>query len=353
MKKVTLDTYAKNIPKAELHVHLEGSIQPSTLLQLAERHKQLDELPGTDEAALREWFRFRDFQHFLEIYFFIQGLLRSADDLALVAYECGADMAEQSILYREVTFTPFLHVFQNKGLGIEDMLAGLEEGRQRAKRDFGVEIRWVFDIPRNMGFDEAGNYVPLAANETLKYALQGREFGVIGLGLGGGEAEAPPEPFAHAFEQAKAEGLLSLPHAGEVAGPQSVWGALKKLKADRIGHGVRSIEDNELVAFLARKQVPLEVNMKSNICLGVYPNLSNHPIKQLDEMGVLVTVNSDDPPLFDCNLVSEYEVLTKVLGFEKRDVIRLARNAFIVSGAEESLKSKLIKHFDDWVESEG
>ena len=348
-----MDKFAQDIPKAELHVHLEGSIQPGTLLKLAERHKQLDELPGTDEAALREWFRFRDFNHFLEIYFFIQGLVRSANDLALVAYECGADMAKQSILYREVTFTPFLHVFQNKGLCIEDMLAGLEEGRQRAKREFGVEIRWVFDIPRNMGFDEDGHYVSLAADETLRYALAGQEFGVVGLGLGGGEAEAPPEPFAHAFEQAKSEGLLSLPHAGEVAGPQSVWGALKKLKADRIGHGVRSIEDDELIRYLVQEQVPLEVNPTSNICLGVYGCLAEHPIKQLDEMGVLVTINSDDPPLFDCSLVSEYKRLTKEMKFEKKDIIRLARNAFELSGAEESLKTKLIKHFDDWVESKG
>ena len=348
-----MDTLAKDIPKAELHVHLEGSIQPSTLLKLAERHKQLDELPGTDEASIREWFRFRDFNHFLEIYFFIQGLLRTAEDLALVTYECGADMAKQSILYREVTFTPFVHIFQNKGLCIEAMLEGLEEGRKRAQKDFGVEIRWIFDIPRNGGFDQEGRYVPLAANETLKYALAGQEYGVIGLGLGGGEADAPPEPFAQAFARAKSEGLLSLPHAGEVAGPPSVWGALTRLKADRIGHGVRSIEDSKLVDFLAKEQVPLEVNVTSNICLSVYPSLAEHPLKQLDEKGVLVTINSDDPPLFDCNLVSEYEVLTKVMGFEKKDIIRFARNAFEVSGAEESLKTKLIKHFDDWVESKG
>ena len=343
-----LDSFLNDLPKAELHVHLEGSIQPETLLLLAERHGRLGDLPGTDVSKLREWFRFRDFNHFLEIYFFIQSLLKTADDLALVTYECGADMACQTIRYREVTFTPYLHVFQNKGLSIEEMLEGLEEGRQRALRDFDVHIRWVFDIPRNMGFDGSGNYVAEAANKTLDYALAGRDIGVVGLGLGGGEASAPPEPFTHAFELAKSEGLISVPHAGEVAGPPSVWGAIRNLKADRIGHGVRSIEDPSLLTYLIEEEIPLEVSPTSNICLGVYANIADHPFQKLDEMGLLVTVNSDDPPLFDCSLLSEYKLLANEFGYGKEDLLGIARNAFAVSGAEESLKKTLLDDFDQW-----
>ena len=344
--------FIKELPKAELHIHLEGSIQPETLLLLAERHQCLDELPGTDVDKLRSWFSFRDFHHFLQVYFFIQGLLRTQEDLAFVSYECGKDMASQSIRYREVTFTPFLHVYQDKGLSIEAMLEGLEEGCSNARRDFGVEMRWVFDIPRNMGFDEQGNYRPEAANETLNYALAGRKMGVIGLGLGGSEVNAPPEPFSSAFDRAKSEGLLSLPHAGEVAGPESVWGAISHLRADRIGHGVRAIEDPELLTHLAEKQIPLEVNPTSNVCLGIYASMSEHPFPQLDELGLLVTVNSDDPPLFNCSLTTEYEVLARHFHYGRDQLIRIARNAFASSGAEENLKNKLLRDFDDWCAQE-
>ena len=181
---------------------------------------------------------------------------------------------------------------------IEDILSGLEAGRQQAAGEFGVEMRWVFDIPRNMSFSEDGAYLPAAAEKTLEFALAGRDRGVVGFGLGGYEVSAPPRPFAHAFTEAKEAGLLCVPHAGETEGPDSVWGAVNELQADRLGHGVRAIEDPQLLALLKERQIPLEINPTSNVCLHVYRRLAEHPIAHLDRMGLLVTLNSDDPPLF-------------------------------------------------------
>lgn len=338
----------QTMPKAELHIHLEGSIHHQTLLTLAARHGVLDQLPAQDEAGLRQWYAFRDFPHFIEVYMTIQALLRTAEDFATIVYACGEDMAAQNIRYRELTVTTYTHThLQDKGITIEEILAGLTEGRRRAQADFGVEMRWIFDVPRNASF-KSGSYNPTPADVTLAHALLGRDQGVVGFGLGGYEVGAPPEPFAHAFVAAKAAGLYSLPHAGETVGAKSVWGAVQALHADRIGHGVRAIEDPALLVFLAERQIPLEINPISNVQLGVYRSPAHHPFPHLDRMGLLVTVNSDDPPLFSTRLVDEYQLLTDVFGYSEADLIRVAHNAFRVSAAEPVLKSRLLAEFDAW-----
>ena len=347
-----ITNFIQSLPKAEIHIHLEGAIQPRTMLELARRHNKLDELPVTDVAGLQEWFTFTDFTHFLSIYLMIQDLLRTPDDFALMAYECGTDMAFQNILYREVTVTPYTHLdYQDKGLTLDDVLGGLEAGRQQARQDLGVEMRWVFDVPRNLSFsDREGKvYDPRPADRTLEYALAGQERGVVGFGLGGYEVGAPPQPFAHAFSEAKRAGLLCVPHAGETEGPSSVWGALNELQADRIGHGVRAIEDEALLAELKERQIPLEICPTSNICLHVYPDIDQHPLARLDQLGLLVTVNSDDPPLFNTNLNREYQLLADHFGYHPTDLVRLARNAYAVCGAEADLKTQLLTRFDQWL----
>lgn len=346
----TLQSFIAEMPKAEIHVHLEGAIRPETVLALARRHNRVDALPGEDVATLQRWFTFTDFPHFVKIYLTIQDLIRTADDLALIVFECGRDMAAQNIRYREITFTPYTHVdYQDKGLTIDDVLQGLETGRRQARDAFGVEMRWVFDVPRDFSFLRAdGAYDPHPANQTLAYALAGRDVGVVGFGLGGNEVGAPPQPFAHAFHAAKEAGLLSVPHAGETMGPQSVWGAVNELQADRIGHGVRAIEDPELLALLRARQIPLEINPTSNLCLHVYAHAAAHPFRQLDEMGLLVTVNSDDPPLFNTTLIGEYEWLARTFGYDAAGLARIARNAFAAAGVETAVKETLLTEFDVW-----
>ncbi|MBK8985830.1 MAG: adenosine deaminase [Chloroflexi bacterium] len=348
-KTMNHSNFIRNLPKAEIHIHLEGAIQPETVLKLAEGHAMLPKLPSTDVAELKKWFCFADFSHFVVVYMTIQDLLRSAEDFSLVVYENGADMAAQNIRYRELTITPYTHTDFQAKLPIEALLAGLEDGRIRAQRDYGVEMRWVFDVPRNLSFPQRDGrtYDPRPAEKTLAYALQGRDFGVVGFGLGGHEVNAPPEPFAHAFAAAKAAGLLSVPHAGETMGPGSVWGAIRELQADRIGHGVRAIEDPDLLAYLRERQIPLEINPSSNTCLHVYPNMAAHPFRQLDEMGLLVTINSDDPPLFNTNLLQEYAILAETFGYDETALTRIARNAFVASGVEADVKETLLAEFDN------
>lgn len=301
--------YVDVAPKAELHVHLEGSIQPATLLTLARRNRV--DLPAQSVEDLRRWFTFRDFGHFVEIYIAITRCLRSVDDYELIAYEFGAEMARQHVRYAEVTFSPSTH--HALGVPHQTYFDGLTRGRERARRDFGVEISWVFDIVRNVA-DEADRAA--RADYTLGVAIEGMSAGVVALGLGGMENGYPPEGFAPWFEKARAAGLHSVPHAGELAGPASIWGALRALGAERIGHGVRAIEDPALVAYLAEQRIPLEVNPTSNVCLGVYPSLADHPLRRLAEAGVIVTVNSDDPPLFNTTLDGELETLPSAFGFD-------------------------------------
>lgn len=348
--KVT--NFIQSMPKAEIHIHLEGAIQPGTVLKLARRHHRLDSLPSDNEAGLRHWFTFTDFPHFVKIYLTIQNLIRTADDFAMIVYENGAEMASQNIRYREITVTPYTHTqIQDKGVSFDQLLRGLENGRAQAKTDFGVEIRWVFDVPRDFSFINNGNYDPDPAEVTLAYALEGQAAGVVGFGLGGNEVGAPPEPFAHAFEKAKANGLLSVPHAGETVGPTSIWGSLNALHADRLGHGVRAIEDPGLMATLKVRQIPLEVNPTSNARLNVFPSLAAHPFRQLDERGLFVTVNSDDPPLFNTSLVDEYAVLAREFGYDAAGLARIARNAFTAAGVEPPVKAALLADLDNWVSS--
>ena len=216
------------------------------------------------------------------------------------------------------------------GVPQEVWFPGLTQGRRRARVDFSVEINWVFNIVRSW-MDEA-RIVP-TADYTTRVAIEGKDDGVVALGLGGSEVGRPPEPFAPWFDRARAAGLHSDPHAGETVGPESIWGALRALGAERIGHGVRAIEDTTLVAYLAERRIPLEVNPTSNIRLGVYADLAAHPLRRLHDAGVIVTINSDDPPLFNTTLNDEVALLAEPFGFsvEAIDAILLngVRHSFL------------------------
>jgi adenosine deaminase len=328
-----LHAFIAALPKVEIHVHLEGSIRPATLLALAERNGIA--LPATDVAGLHEFYRFTDFDHFIRVYFAISGCLKTVDDFALIAYEFGADMARQNVRYAEVTFTPQTNV-ANTGLPFEAILEGLNDGRTRARASFGVEMAWILDIVRD---------APETRHAVASWAAGARDRGVVGLGLGGPERGNPPEPYADAFAFARAAGLHSVPHAGEVAGPESVWGALRVLKAERLGHGVRSAEDPSLLDYLREHQVPLEVCPTSEVRLGVYPSYAAHPMRRLWDKGLYLTVNSDDPPMFDTDLVAEYGVLATHLGFSAPELEQLSLNAVQASFLPEPRKQEMAETF--------
>jgi adenosine deaminase len=305
-----IEHYVAAVPKAELHVHLEGSIQPATLLTLAQRNGA--QLPVQTEAEMQRWFTFRDFNHFIEIFFAISRCLKTIEDYELIAYEFGANMVRQNVRYAEVTFSPSTHHF-SLGVPFDTFFTGLTRGRLRAQRDFGIEIRWVFDIVRDIPDRELNRK---RADYTLAVALEGMKDSVVALGLGGSEVGHPPEQYAAWFAKAREAGLHSAPHAGETVGPESVWGAIQTLSAERIGHGVRSIEDPHLIAYLQERQIPLEVCPTSNICLGVYTDMRNHPFPRLYRAGIPISVNSDDPPLFSTTLNHEVGLLLNTFSFD-------------------------------------
>ncbi len=311
---MSLSAFARQLPKVELHVHLEGAIRPATLLSLAGRNGRA--LPADDEAGLREYFRFRDFPHFELVYGTIIGCLRTPEDYTLIAHAFGRDCAAQNIRYVEATFTIVSHVHHN-GLPWQVILNGLNAGRAAARAECGVEMRWIFDINRNR---------PETQAQVLEIALAARDQGAVALGLAGNESLYPASLVVETFRRAQEAGLPRVPHAGELAGPERVWETLRLLAPHRIGHGVRSVEDPTLVAHLREQQMPLEVCPTSNVRLGVYPDYAAHPLRRLWDAGLLLTVNSDDPPLFGTDLAGEYGVLVDHFGFTADELEQISLN---------------------------
>src|SRR5262245_28885068 len=333
---MSFDTFIRRMPKVELHVHLEGSIQPETLLLLARRNSVT--LPATTVEGLREWYRFTDFPHFVEIYLAISACVCSPEDIEFIAREFLRGQAAQRILHSEVTFSPYTHYSTNMRIPFEDQIAALGRARAWAESELGISVGWVLDIVRNVRPSEHGLTV-------ADWAISGIECGVVALGLGGMESGHPPELFQEAFDRARAAGLPAVPHAGETAGAESVWGAVRTLKAQRIGHGVRCLEDPGLVAELRERQIPLEVCPTSNVCLGVARSLSEHPLPRLLDEGLYVTINSDDPPMFNTTLTDEYLRAAQILGCGTETIEQLAINAVRASLLPEAPRVEMERRF--------
>ena len=329
---MNIKDFIRQMPKVELHVHLEGSIEPQTLLKLAERHNVT--LPAHNLDELHEWYKFTDFNHFIEVYLAISSCIRTADDLELIASEFLKDRADQNILYSEVIYTPFTHL---PHIPLDDQLAALNRARKAAEEKWGVRINLAPDISRERRPIEA-------SHQIAEWAIKNRDNGITSLGLGGPEVGNPPEVFASTFEIARKAGCPATPHAGETEGPASVWGALKTLNAVRIGHGVRCLEDPALVTYLKEKQIPLEVCPSSNVCLHVVPDLASHPLPRLMDEGLYVTINSDDPPMFNTNLTEEYLRITDQFGFSVAQLKNFVFNAARASLLQETEKNSLIQN---------
>ncbi|HKE05370.1 MAG TPA: adenosine deaminase [Blastocatellia bacterium] len=333
---MSLDTFIRRMPKVELHVHLEGSIQPETLLLLARRNNVT--LPYTTVEGLRQWYKFTDFPHFVEIYLAISACICRPEDIEFIAREFLRGQASQRIQHSEVTFSPYTHYSTNRRIPFEDQLAALSRAREWAASELGVSVGWVFDIVRNVRPVEHGLTV-------ADWAISGMESGVVALGLGGLEAGNPPELFQEAFDRARAAGLPAVPHAGETVGAESVRGAIRTLKAQRIGHGVRCLEDPGLVAELRDRQIPLEVCPTSNVCLGVAPSLAEHPLPRLLDEDLYVTINSDDPSMFNTTLTNEYLRAAQILDCGVETIEQLAINAVRASLLPEPSRVEMERRF--------
>jgi adenosine deaminase len=349
-RTMNLDKFVKILPKAELHVHLEGAIPPSTALQLANKYSHLGLV---DQVELfQESTTYMNYEGFHSYYQICMQLMRSAEDFALVVYECGRDMMDQNIRYREMYVSIYQHLhFWEKSLHLRDIFDGLSIGCRKARDDFDVEIQWIFGIPRHRHFTGENPRVfnPTIATKVLEYALEGTEYGVIGIGLGGNEVNASAKPFRDIFQRAKEMGLRSIPHAGETEGAMSVWDAIEELQADRISHGVRSIEDKNVVKELVARRIPLDICPTSNIRLGIYSTINQLPFRQLDELGVIVTINSDDPSIIGSSLCDEYALVATEFGYKMNDLVRFARNSIQASYATVESKAKYLSEIDKWV----
>lgn len=326
------------MPKVELHVHLEGSIQPRTLLTLAARHGV--DLPATDEAGIRSWFHFRDFAHFVDIYLRCSGCLREPEDFQLVVADFMAEQARQNILYTEAHFTIATHL--GNGADGDEVAQALLEAVADGERKWGVALKFIPDIVRNVGV--------AAADQTLAWALDQSPDLVVALGLSGFES-VPNDQFIEHFRTARREGLHRVAHAGEHGGPESVISVLDDCGAERIGHGVSSWSDPGLVRRLVAEGIPLEVCPTSNVCLGVVPEASAHPFDHLRRAGVEVTVNSDDPPYFGSTLTEEYELLSRLFGYDEEQLEALSRaalrHAFLPAARRAALTEEFTRRFDE------
>jgi len=313
------------MPKIELHVHLEGATDVATVWELARRNNVT--LPA---STLEEWqamYTFRDFNHFAEIYVLATQCMQTSADFTYMTERFLEQQARHNIKYSEVFLSAS---FMLDKFPHDEVIAALIEGARRGEEKFGTHLRFIPDIAR---------HEPETRFGVLDFVLKGQEQGIfIGLGLGGIEVGYPPELFTDVFTEAQRQGLHVVVHAGETVGPHSIWGAIRSLQAERIGHGVRAVEDQLLVEHLAQTQIPLEVSPYSNYRLKVVPLDRPHPIRALMDQGVYVTVNSDDPPMFSTDLTSEYALLARQ-GFSWDELWQLNLNGLEASFLSDEAKA--------------
>jgi adenosine deaminase len=317
-----------DLPKVHLHVHLEGAIRPSTVHELATGYGIEAPTGG-----------FVDLAGFFVAYQRVRECLREPEDFRRIAYELCQDEAAQGVRYAEVTFNPAFHALR---LGDWDMpLASILDGLAQGEEEFGITCRLILDHSRRRPLE--------LAEQTLAVALRYRERGVIGLGLGGPEAAFPPEPYARVFGAAVDGGLHSLPHAGEEGGPSSIRGALHALRAERLGHGVRVLEDAELVAEVRERGIPLEVCPSINVVTSIFPSLQQHPLPRLLDAGLVVTLNADVPMMIATPLAREYELARDAFGFDDATLAGIARAGVGAAFLPDAHKATLQHEIDEWL----
>jgi aminodeoxyfutalosine deaminase len=336
---LSLEKQLRLMPKAEFHVHMEGAIAPSLLLRLAERNKL--RLPFSDPGQYSRMCGFGGFRDFARIFMLSVHCLRTPEDFFDVVAHMGREMARQNIRYAEVTWTPQLYL--SRSVPLDGILGAMNEARRRIKSEWGVEIRWIADLLRSH---------PGPALSIVNWACgsAARAGGVVAVGLGGPESGFPASAFAAHFEKARSAGLPANPHAGEGVGPASVWETIEQLKPSRIGHGVRSIEDSTLVDHLVRHATPLELCLTSNIKLGVYASYAEHPVKRLADAGCRISINTDDPALFQTTLSEEYLHAIRDCGldlaFVKRSILDGLRASYLGADEKSAMLAALEGEFE-------
>ncbi len=321
--------FIEQLPKAELHIHIEGSLEPELMFQLAQRNQI--KLPYESVAQVRSAYQFHNLESFLEIYYAGAQVLMTEEDFYDLTRAYLQKAVSQNIRHVEIFFDPQTHT--ERGIAFETVFTGIHQALREAKRDLNLSSHLILCFLRHLSAE--------AAIATLTQALPYREH-IIAVGLDSAERNNPPSKFEAVFERARAEGFLTVAHAGEEGPPAYVWEAIKLLKVARIDHGVRSIEDPELIDYLVEEQIPLTVCPLSNVKLAVFPSLREHNLKQLLDLGLCVTINSDDPAYFGGYLVDNFWETQKALNLTAQDLVKLAENSIKASFIETSLKEQLI-----------
>ncbi len=326
----------ERVPKVELHLHLEGAIPLDTLWELVQKYGGDPAIP--DVGALKRRFAYRDFPHFIDTWIWKNQFLREYEDFTFFAEAFARDLAIQNIRYAEVFFSPL--DFAQYGLAVQGLAEAIRKGLARVPE---TEIQLISDFGRDWG--------PEIAAAALPQIAEVRDQGVIGIGIGGSEQKYPPEPFQNIYEEARHLGFHTTAHAGEAAGPESIWGAIRALKIERIGHGARAGEDERLLDYLAETQIPIEMCPLSNVRTGVVPSIEAHPVRRYFERGLAVTVNTDDPKMFGNSLAEEYRLLETCQGFTRDEIRSVILQGIRSTWLPEERKKKLSDAFcsdKDW-----
>jgi aminodeoxyfutalosine deaminase len=307
--------FIQSLPKAELHLHLEGSVAPETLVELRRRHGK-----ESTVAQAEALYQYKDFTGFLMAFKTLTEDLQTPDDYELITYRLLEQLKAENVFHAEVYVSVGVCLWRKQDFAA--IFKGLERGRARGEKDFGVSLLWIFDAVRQFG--------PEAAQAVFELAAKYRDHNVVGIGIGGDELKAAPELFREQYARAAAQGLRLTAHAGESAGPESIWGALN-LGVERIGHGLTAAQDPELIEELAQRQVPIEICLTSNLKTGSCMQLHDHPVRKYFDQGLMLTLNSDDPAMFGTSLNREYELAQSEFGFTDEHLRELARNSFEAS----------------------
>jgi aminodeoxyfutalosine deaminase len=339
-------SFIQSLPKAELHLHLEGSVDPATLAELSRRYNtplptennRYDVAGSGDvltEEEIRRLYSYNDFNGFLLAFKSVTERLRAPEDYELVTYRLMQKLRQQNVVHAEVYVS--VGVIRWRGQPVEPIFEGLERGRERGLRDFGVSLLWIFDAVRHFG--------PEAAGEVFDLAARLRDRNVVGIGIGGDEARGPAEWFRDLYKKAADNGLRLTAHAGETTGSESVWGALN-IGAERIGHGLAAARDPELMEIMAEKQVPVEICITSNVRTGACAEMQEHPVRKFFDNGVMITLNTDDPAMFQTTLNREYEIAKQEFSFTEEHLRELARNSIEASFLPVEKKLKFLSQID-------
>jgi len=328
--------WLRRLPKVELHLHLEGTIQPETLLELSKRH---DAEPLTPEAA-KKLYVYENFLGFMDSFKAVSARLKGPDDYELITYNMIRDLAAQGVVHAEV-YISFGIIYYWKNAEVEPYVEAIERGRVRGEKDFGTTVYWLIDAVRHFGPEEAAKVFRKAAELRKLYPS------IVGIGIGGDEAQGSADLFRESYAEAKEAGLRLTAHAGETMGPESIWAAMN-IGAERVGHALSAQHDAELLEVLGEKQIPLELNVTSNIRTGCCRDFDEHPVKMYFESGLMVTINSDDPPMFGSNLLEEYVLVQERFEFSLEQMRELAANAVEASFLPPERKLELLRRVEQY-----